>query len=518
MSSNGVVLISDAHAFEASEFRLNRLIEWAGFAREQFEIVTVADWGGDWKHRLPSAPVMVPMGPPATAGFTSQPLTNIRGYVCPGEGYHVIPTVHPAFIQRGQSRWSAAFINDLQKAVRLAQTGLAPVLLDYLLDPSPLDAYRWAQEFVRKSQVDPGTRLAFDIETPGKGDDEEAADTDADAPDRTWHIDRIGFSDGPHRALSIPWEPPYAAAIRLLLASPADKVVWNAGFDVPRVRRSGMAVGGTIHDGMVAWHILHTDLPKRLGFVATFTCPWQPAWKHLSGSKPAFYNATDADVEWRAMESIEAELRRSGLWDVYVRDVVDLEPLLVFMHDQGMPLDPVVRLDRAVRLAADQATVMAAMESHVPTAARRIDHVFVRPPADLTGLLSRDGSRLVRRCAHCGCERPRKDHFKRFVKKHNPCADAGVREAAESVTEYYRLCAFKPSREQLIAYHTHLKRALPTAWDQKTRTRKVSFGEKVIKELAVKYHDDPLYLQILQYRTLSKVAGCYIGYPAEEAA
>jgi hypothetical protein len=228
----------------------------------------------------------VTLGPRALTGAgVERPLLQIRGYVTPTANRHLIPTVSPAFIQRGNAKLSAAFINDIQKAMLLDAHGMPPQLIDYALDPLPWQALDWAREYSRQLAADPSIRLAFDIETPGKGEDEEDIDTDSDAPDRTWRIERIGFAYKPLQALSVPWEPPYMAAIKLLMASAGEKVVWNAGFDVPRIKRAGVPINGIVHDGMVAWHILHSDLPKRLGFVATFTCPWQPAWKHLSGAQ-----------------------------------------------------------------------------------------------------------------------------------------------------------------------------------------------------------------------------------------
>ena len=541
----GVALLGEAlGAVEAEEggpfkgkagFRLNRLIEWAGLERKKFDIYntvwcrpennllegTLHESGAishcrsvHWEQHLLRSKVVVPMGNVATSALLGKKgILGLRGYVEGLNGQYVLPTVHPSYIQRGQSKWSAPFINDLQKAVALATDGLPPQVTDYVLDPSPLDAYRWAQRYRDLLSSKPGTYLAFDIETPGKGSEEDLIDSDGDAPDRTWNIERIGFSYGPLSAISFPWAPEYLAAIRLLLDSDGPKVVWNAGFDVPRIRRVGVRIGGTIHDGMVAWHVLHSDLPKGLRFVATFTCPWQPAWKHLSGAKPAFYNATDADVEYRSMIAIEADLRKTGLWDVYQRDVLDLDPILVHMHQVGMPLDAEIRFNRAMELGKRLGKTAAEMEECVPIEARRIEHVYRSKPRDTSGLEVREGSRLVKRCAQCGCERPRKDHFKRYVKKVNPCADAGVREVVESVDEYYRLADFTPSRDQLVRYHHARGRALPTVWDKKSQGRKVSFGEKQLKELSSRFPDDPLYSLILTYRQLDKVAGTYIGRP-----
>lgn len=519
-------------------FKLTRLIGYAGLEREKFDIYNSV-WcrppdnrleGTDfeqasvrhckdhhWAALLHRAKVIVPLGNVATAALLGKKgILSIRGYVHAGEGYHILPTVHPSFIQRGQSRWSAPFINDLQKAVHLARNGMPAEFTDYRLDPSPMDALTWARVYLQHLSKNPETYLAFDIETPGKGEDEEDVDTDSDAPDRTWNIERIGFSYAPLSALSIPWAPEYMAAIRLVLGSAGPKVVWNAGFDVPRVRRAGVSIAGTIHDGMVAWHILHSDLPKKLGFVATFTCPWQPAWKHLSGSKPAFYNATDADVEFRSMVAIERELRGSGLWEVYQRDVLDLEPILVHMSSKGMPVDGQVREDRAVKLAEKLGQARRRLEECVPIEARRIEHVYKNTPKCVEGLLLRPATRTVPVCPGCGLERPRKDHFKTYVKKKNPCAGKVPVETEVSVDEYYRLSEFSPSRDQLVRYHHWFRRPLPQVWDKKANRRRVSFAEGEIKKLILRYPDDIIYPTILEYRSLDKIAGTYIGRPVDD--
>lgn len=544
----GVALIGEALGEdEANEgapfvgragFRLTRLIEWAGFDRSRFDIYN-AVWcrppnnqlvgteyeqtsidhckSAHWARLLERSSVLVPMGNVPTRALTGKTgILTLRGYLTSdGGGRHVIPTIHPSFIQRGMAKWSAAFINDLQKAVSLASTGLPPSLLDYRLDPTPMEAYEWARTYRSTLVADPTTRLAFDIETPGKSEDEDDLDTDSDAPDRTWKIDRIGFSYRALGALSIPWEPSYMAAIRLLLSSDGEKVVWNAGFDVPRVRRAGVEIRGLIHDGMVAWHILHSDLPKRLAFVATFTCPLQPAWKHLSGARPAFYNATDADVEWRSMDVIAHELHKCGLWEVYQRDVVDLEPILVHMHDVGMPIDADIRLDRAIKLTEKLAETTKEMEALVPIEARRISHVYKSTPASTEDLLSRPSTRTLPTCTRCGAIKPRKTHFRRTKKVSNPCEAAGTVEREIPITEYYRVAPFTPSGQSLTRYHQWIRRALPTVYDKRTRGRRVSFGEEQLKDLSIRYPDDKLYRLIAEFRETQKIAGTYIGYAEE---
>lgn len=522
-------------------FKLNRLLEWAGLDRSKFDILNsvwcqppdnklegewyekaaVAQCGQtNWHSLLNRSNVVVPMGNVALNGLVGRKgILSIRGYILDSNnhaGIHILPTVHPSFIQRGMSKYSAAFIHDVQKAVEVARGGLQFVATNYLLDPSPLVAYDWAKKYRDVlSTSDQPIRLAYDIETPGKGVDE--GDVGDDDGDRTFFIWRVGFSYRSGEALSVPFTPEYIPAIKLLLGSAGEKVVWNAGFDNPRLRHNGIDIEGVIHDGMVAWHILHSDLPKGLGFVATFTCPFQPPWKHLSVKAPAFYNATDADVELTSFEVIERELHKSGLWDVYQRDVLDLEPILIHMTREGMPLDAEIRYDRAVKLAVKQDRVKDLMEQVVPEGARKIEHVYTNTPKITDGLKIRGGVRAVAVCPGCGLHKPRKDHFKRTVKTPNPCADLVPNRLVIDVKEYYRLAPFKPSRDQLMRYQTFLGRPIPTTFDNKTKERKQSMGEKQLKGLMKKYLLDSLYPLVLEYRELDKIAGTYIGRPAESA-
>jgi uracil-DNA glycosylase family 4 len=543
----GVALIGEALGKDEADqgkpfvgkagFRLARMLQWAGLDREKFDIYnTVWCRPPDNKlegeqYELPSiahckqahwgaltgrSKVLVPLGNvPMGALIGRKGILGLQGYVFPGDGQWIIPAPHPSFIQRGQAKWSAAFINTVQKAVKLAADGMPPQVTSYVLDPSPLEALRWAQDYRAYLQNNPRTRLAFDIETPGKPEDDDEVDVDSDAPDRTWNIERISFAYRPLEAVSFPWAPEYMAAVKWALEGSGELVVWNAGFDVPRLQRCGVNFGGPIHDGMVAWHILHSDLPKSLRFVATFTCPWQPAWKHLSGSKPAFYNATDSDVEARSMTAIEDELKRVNLWGVYERDVLQLDPILVHMTKTGMPVDPDVRLDRAIKLAGRLTSAYDTMVAFIPEGARKIEKVFVNTPKCTDGLRSRPGERTIQVCSSCGLERPPKNHFRVLKKSTNPCSTAQKTDRIIAVDEWYRLADWTPSRDQLVRYHQFLKRPLPMVYDSKNRRKKVSFGEEQLRLQMLKYPDDGLYGAILEWRGLQKLASTYIGYPED---
>jgi DNA polymerase I-like protein with 3'-5' exonuclease and polymerase domains len=53
-------------------------------------------------------------------------------------------------------------------------------------------------------------------------------------------------------------------------------------------------------------------------------------------------------------------------------------------------------------------------------------------------------------------------------------------------------------------------------YDKDLGRKKVSFGEKQIKELIIKYPHDGLYPAILEYRSIDKLAGTYVGRISQE--
>lgn len=541
----GVCLIGEALGADEAEagipfcgkagFRLTRLIEWAGLDRSRFGILNACFCrppgnvlegtpyeapaiahcrANHWGHLLSQFNVLVPLGNVATNALLGRKgILSMRGYVYSRDGQHIIPSVHPSFIARGNAKYSPAFINDIQKAVELARSGLPIHPLDFTLDPTPMVALQWAKHWLTSAPRP--IRIAFDIETPYKGDDESEANDD---DDQTYHILRIGFSLGPRSGLSIPWSGEYMAAIKLLLDNPYEKVAWNVGFDAPRVRANGVRIGGIIHDGMVAWHILHSDLPKGLGFVATFTCPWQSEWKSLSGSRPAFYNCSDACIEWESYHAIEAELKALSMWHVYERDVLRIDPILAHMSEKGMPVDHEVRMDRALTLAHEQVKLKAQMDSAVPIIARRHSPKlgYVRAPAVTPDMVEITVDIPVTRCDRCKMGSPTAPHFRTLKRPtakrpQNPCAGAGKVTQIESISRWASLDPFTPSREQMIRYHQVMKRPIPMKRDKKTHEMRPSFDESALKKLSMKYPKDQLYAAILGWRELDKLSGVYLG-------
>lgn len=493
-----------------ADFMLTRLLQWAGTPRESFNIVTLDP---DTLSFVPDTNIVVPMGAGALEVLTGRrDALSLRGYVWAEAGYYLLPTVSPDFILRGQSRYASAFINDIQKAVKLAEHGLPVELTDYnRVDMLPTTAMGKAQEYLQALRRYPLLPLAADIETPYASDDESERDDDD-----SWNIERISFSWGPFQAISLPFTGPYMAAIRQFLDAAGPMVTWNGdNFDNPRLKRAGFALNRPLFDAMVAWHVLHSDLPKGLGFVATFTCPWQPAWKHLSSREPVYYSCVDADVTWRSYDVIQADLKQvPGLWEAYDRDVIQLNPRLRKMEAAGMPVDHEIRLDRAQKLTQKLNEVAAEIHGAVPPALHRYSPAagYVRAPSSTEGLVEIEVEAVVKRCGRCGLINPTKPHFKVTKKVANPCAGAEAVEATETITRWAEPLLWVPSSKALMEYQTHHHRPIPQKYDKKTGTRKPSMDKKGIKQCQRKYPDDRLYPLILQHRELQKIAGTYIGY------
>lgn len=460
-------------------------------------------------------PVLVPMGAVALSSLLGwKDIIDRRGYVWDYPQGLVYPTVHPSYIMRGNGNYGTVFIHDLQRAVELARDGWTPAQTHYILDPTPEGAMAWADAYLAALGADPSLFLAYDIETPYHDEEKEEGGLEDD--DTSNIILRVSFSFREHTALTIPWNGAYRGAIARILGSRGAKVVWNDAFDTPRIRAAGVPIHGPIHDGMVAWHVLESDLPKKLGFVASMLLDDQIPWKHLNKLSPQYYSAADADVEHRLIHKIFARLHEAGMWGIYDRHILQLTPILARLSSRGMPVDPVRRAEYAALLAARQTRCLQELVDAVPLAARRIAIVYKKTPKDITGLQSRSVSRVVKVCAACGFVNPGRHHLRTLrrptsKRPQNPCAGAVVIEQSRPVEEYYRLAEFRPSLTQLGTY-CQLKKINPI----RRRTPdgyKVTFDENAIRQLVLRHPQDQLFPKILAYREVDKIAGTYIGRP-----
>lgn len=293
--------------------------------------------------KLDGAKVYVTLGVTATRTMLKEQigvdyggkLENWRGYINtldvldPSHAPYIVPTYHPSHLIQGQQKLTGVFLHDIRRAMEVASFGFTRKPVSLVCDPPP----EWFANWV--TEIPDDCWMAVDIETSmkiGMGED------DLQVP--MGEITRVNFSVHPDEGLTVPWDGRYLASIQQALSSPCSKVFWNENFDVPILRdRAKMEVRGQILDGMWAWHILQSDIPKGLGFVAPFYSDLPP-WKHMNDSNPALYGAMDGVQQLRLMFGIARDLQKSGQWETYLTNVVKLDALVLHPAEKvGILLD-----------------------------------------------------------------------------------------------------------------------------------------------------------------------------------
>lgn len=517
----------------AAGARLGRMIERAAFKREQF-LIANAVWCRPpnnseppeeavemcrqyWEPLLlrPEVKVIVPMGNVALKATTGhEGILSKRGYVEWSERYQafILPTVHPSYIMRGNSNWEAAFLYDLRHAVEVAAEGWTPIERDYLLDPSPMQAWVWVEAYKRALKFDPSLALSYDLETPDKGVGEDEVDINLGF--LAGPIYRCGYAyvdpaTGRTRCLSMVWDANYLPLHRELLGSAGPKVVCYRHFDNPRIAAHGVVIAGEKHDMQEMWHVLFSGLPKNLEHVAPFVCPRQPAWKHLNATGTlAFYNATDAGVEVEAYYRIRELLVSSGGWNTYYQDISLLNPILLFMSAKGMPIDEERRMAASTQLMDLKEKVRVRLNEEAQGA--RPKHIYKR---FREGLEEVEIEVEEKYCSDC--RKPR-------VGAAHPCFKSGsapgevplgdLRARVIVAKGWSKPLDFKPSQKGLVRYAEYRGYKLYTRWDRKEQVRKVTMDENALRHLALNYPEDKVFLLALEERELTKLLGTYAGY------
>jgi len=501
---------------------LNDCIARAGFERSQFSIAN-ALWcrpphneivgpytpkalAHCWQaHLLPAIQqlkprVLMPLGATAYHQFVGDEarkhqILEARGYVALWRKHYLVPSVHPSYILRGNPNYAAVLIHDIQLAMRVAAGGYHRTTTQYRLNVESLEAARIWVDYHTKN---PTTPIAFDIETSGKARDEDLLDPKATNP-----ITRISFATAPTYAISVKVTKRYKPLIASTLALPNPKVVWNAAFDCPRLRAAGYTINGTIYDGMVAWHVLHSDLPKSLGFAASLLLDDQPQWKHLGRENPAYYNATDSDVALRLTLRIWELLKEVGMWDLYREQIVDCEPVFQRMHTAGMPIDLTVRKAHAITLAEKLDGLYDQIQGLIPAMLKptkrytHMDQAQRRYPEGHTI----QAFTHTKRCPVCGKTGS--------LNQRHPCLRTDPSLELEPVTVPSE--AWEVPQPFVISWQNIQKWQDFQGHQAIKRRGKRTTDETALRSLMLKYPEDALYPLVLDYREAQKLAGTYIG-------
>jgi len=245
---------------------------------------------------------------------------NFHGYAVPEpQGrFWVVPSFHPAAILRDGHNLTGVLLHDMRVAFETAEHGWQHQAPSLVVDP-PLDwLRRWVDAYLAAQD---SCWLALDIETP----DKDAAEDELEVGGAmVKQIIRINFAYSTEEGITIPWVEPYLGEVRRLLGSRGIKLVWNGSFDLPVLAGHGFVPSGSVYDGMWCWHVLQSDLPKRLGFVGSFYGCDRP-WKHLASSDFGIYSALDAVNTMKCCYGIASDLQREGMWEVFERHVYQLD-------------------------------------------------------------------------------------------------------------------------------------------------------------------------------------------------
>lgn len=370
---NGVLLVGEAlgetEAEQGKPFKgeagmmLNRILHRVGMKRDDFLIANTINCNPP-NNVLTGAPyeaaaishcspylhetilaskqikVLVPMGNTATQRLLpgAAGVYSFHGTVHwhPLYKMWVVPTFHPSYMLQSGCKEVLTVISDLNKAFEVLKNEYTDPIVDFIEYPTAVTATAFATEYEMALVADPDTMLSVDIETPYSHDIDEE---DKDGKDSSWIIERISFAFKKGHAITMPYIEPFIGIVGRLLSSRGTKLFWNGNkFDVPRLRSSGHWIGGQIIDGMDAFHFLYSDIPRGLGYATPFFTDYKP-WKHLAATNMPFYSCMDAVAALENVQGIRQRLKKDKLWDVFIRDFVNLEPTFSAMSQVGIGID-----------------------------------------------------------------------------------------------------------------------------------------------------------------------------------
>lgn len=413
----------------------------------------------------------------------------------------VLSADHPAYLLRGNTELWPVVQWVFQRAQEIANGGLTLEEHDYVLDPDAEVFEIWASGYFSSLYDNPENPLSYDIETPykrKKGEDELEKEEDADHS-----ILRVSFSylDGDRtNTCSVRWTAEYFSTIYSLFAKAPVVLGWNSdNYDFPKVSHH-CKINGLNLDGMVAWHILHSALPKGLGFVTPFYVQNTLMWKHLSDTQPAYYNAKDADMALRNYIGIKRDLERNRLWHVFERHVLEVNKALRYMSGKGVLRDEVARQEAEEKLSAILANIERQMQEAVPEAAKK-QKIAKKQPKDLTEWTERIIDTPQDYCSACGVKAPKR------WKKHATICGGPTCQLPMPTTVWTKPLPFKISKLGMMNYQKELAhRAIVNR-----KEGKVTFDEDAIVRLMKDYPHDPLYPLILTHRKAQKLLATYVG-------
>jgi len=271
----------------------------------------------------------------ALTGKTS--IMAYRGTLCRAGSLRIIPSLHPAYLIRGNLNERAIVEADLSKLLRYAlDPSLGYPKTRFITDPS----FEECLHYLRL----PHRRIAYDYET---------------IDNLTW---LFGFAWSDTDAISIPftrgqahrWTPEQeieiTLALRDMLENPAiEKLVQNGMYDnTISARELGIDVRGVTMDTMLAQHTLYPELPKGLDFLSSLYTDHPMYWGE--GRNP-IYNCYDCVVTFETAAKQELELREREMWEFYQQVPMRALRALCRVQSRGVLIDQQARAEIRVQEA-----------------------------------------------------------------------------------------------------------------------------------------------------------------------
>lgn len=273
---------------------------------------------------LSRAKVVLTLGGTATREILQLPAADFsikdwHGCVTrdPTDRFWVVPNFHPAHLVRGAHALMGVAVRDVSRAKLVRDYGWEADRPDIIVDP-PVEWFRaWADEYIAAATRDPSIWMAVDTETEEKLETTDEGELKPGA--RTSNeIVRYNFSMHPDQGVSVPAVGPYLEIVAKILGFAGVKCFWYRKYDLDAIQRAGIIVRGTCLDFMWAWHVLQSDLPRGLGFVAPLFSNFG-AWKHRSRTEPGPYAAIDGFQTLRCAAGIAAILHQEQRWETFYR-------------------------------------------------------------------------------------------------------------------------------------------------------------------------------------------------------
>jgi uracil-DNA glycosylase family 4 len=514
---------------------LDRVMRHASLDRADFRIDNLlrcqppGDWldGAPWekdaiaqceRHHLGATllekhQVVVPLGSMATRRLLGLPkkrfkIQDFHGTVTrdPMDRFWIVPTFHPSFLQRGATKLIKTSSVDLEHAVEVAGKGFKRSHMNLVCDPDPAWFAAWAKLYTDACQLGHDVDLAVDIETPETGNLEED-----NRQEISWHIIRVNFAYNGEEGITVPFTGPYMTTIQNLLATDKPKLYWNAKCDVPRLCAAGLTINGKCFDYMWAWHVLQSDLPRGLGFVAPFYSDGPP-WKHLADTAPVEYAAMDGIQTWRIGYGVTKDLVDCGMWHIFADHVHEFHEIVLDPAEEiGLHLDGEKLEEFRVDLIAKLDEINSAIQTHIPWCLLPLEKkegltkLTKKHEEEPWGLFAEKVLRVVKVCLTCNAEQVTKTHRCKNAKgKVDKSRTPKLELVEREVVRYFRKKPFNPnSPQQIMAYIKH-KGDKP---GKAKKTLKDSTDKETLKKLGKK---NKFYLLVLDYRKVSKVKGTYV--------